>query len=140
MSITPRTPTATEASSRVRADAPDPEPVPGATKTCLGGDYANGDERLVEVSLPARQRCLRCHRARKARRGEGVRAAEDGRGDAGIETGSVKAVAPPGTGTDLACEWPCGHSARFGLVRADHAVQARIPPNAAPCGCGTPPA
>ncbi|WP_158101759.1 hypothetical protein [Streptomyces pharetrae] len=45
MSITPRTPTATGASSRIRADDPDPEPGPGVTKTCLGGNYANGDER-----------------------------------------------------------------------------------------------
>lgn len=57
---------------------------------------------------------------------EGVRATEDGRGDAGIETGSVRVVAPPVTGTDLAFDRARGHAARFGLVRADHAVQARI--------------
>ncbi|MER5296142.1 hypothetical protein ABT382_29385 [Streptomyces pharetrae] len=38
----------------------------------------------------------------------------------------MRVVAPSVTGTDLAFDRACGHVARFGLVRADHAAQARI--------------
>jgi hypothetical protein len=91
----------------VRADVRDPDGDPITYKIFLSGNYANGDKRLVE--------------ARWRSTGNGTFAvtapeklgvwkvyiqAEDGRGNAGIETKSVKVVAPPVTGTNLALNKP----------------------------------
>ncbi|MER6345833.1 discoidin domain-containing protein [Streptomyces sp. NPDC001595] len=91
----------------VRADVRDPDADPITYKIFLSGNYANGDKRLVE--------------ARWRSTGNGTFAvtapeklgvwkvyiqAEDGRGNAGIETKSVKVVAPPVTGTNVALNKP----------------------------------
>ncbi|MEV5886821.1 discoidin domain-containing protein [Streptomyces sp. NPDC052020] len=91
----------------VRADVRDPDGDPVTYKIFLSGNYANGDKRLVE--------------ARWRSTGNGAFAvtapeklgvwkvyvqAEDGRGNAGIETKSVKVVAPPVTGTNAALNKP----------------------------------
>ncbi|MFI8194204.1 discoidin domain-containing protein [Streptomyces sp. NPDC085946] len=91
----------------VRADVRDPDGDPITYKVFLSGNYANGDKSLVE--------------ARWRSTGNGTFAvtapeklgvwkvyiqAEDGRGNAGIETKSVKVVAPPVTGTNVALNKP----------------------------------
>ncbi|MFI9152261.1 discoidin domain-containing protein [Streptomyces sp. NPDC053367] len=91
----------------VRADVRDPDGDPVTYKVFLSGVYASGDKRLV----PAQWRAT----------GNGTFAvtapqqlgvwkvyvqAEDGHGNAGIETRSVKVVAPPVGGTDLALNRP----------------------------------
>ncbi|MEU0742220.1 discoidin domain-containing protein [Streptomyces sp. NPDC006134] len=91
----------------VRADVRDPDGDPITYKIFLSGNYASGDKRLVE--------------ARWRSTGNGTFAvtapeklgvwkvyiqAEDGRGNAGIETKSVKVVAPPVTGTNVALNKP----------------------------------
>ncbi|MGW0606633.1 discoidin domain-containing protein [Streptomyces sp. NPDC002640] len=102
----------------VRADVRDPDGDAITYKVFLSGNYANGDKRLVE--------------ARWRSTGNGAFAvtapeklgvwkvyiqAEDGRGNAGIETRSVKVVAPPVTGTNVALNKPTtasSHQASYG--------------------------
>ncbi|GAA3388054.1 discoidin domain-containing protein [Streptomyces roseoviridis] len=91
----------------VRADIRDPENDPLTHKIFLSGTYANGDKRLIEakwratgngtfaVTAPERLGVWKVY----------VRS-EDGRGNAGIETRSVKVVAPPVTGTNHALNKP----------------------------------
>ncbi|RSS56808.1 discoidin domain-containing protein [Streptomyces sp. WAC01280] len=91
----------------VRADVRDPDGDPVTTRIFLSGNYASGDKRLVE----ARSRSLgNGSYAVTAPEKLGVWKvyvqAEDGRGNAGIETRSVKVVAPPVTGTDIALDRP----------------------------------
>ncbi|MFJ9078232.1 discoidin domain-containing protein [Streptomyces sp. NPDC102278] len=91
----------------VRAHISDPQNDPLTYKVFLSGNYANGDKRLVE--------------ARWRSTGNGTFAvtapeklgvwkvyiqAEDGHGNAGIETKSVKVVAPPVSGTNIALNKP----------------------------------
>ncbi|MFJ2501358.1 discoidin domain-containing protein [Streptomyces sp. NPDC087539] len=91
----------------VRADIRDPDGDRVTPKIYLSGNYANGDKRLVEANWRAA--------------GDGTFAvtapeklgvwkvyiqAEDGHGNAGIETKSVQVVAPPVAGTNLALDRP----------------------------------
>ncbi|WP_411105034.1 discoidin domain-containing protein [Streptomyces sp. cmx-4-9] len=91
----------------VRANISDPQNDPLTYKVFLSGNYANGDKRLVEAQWRAT--------------GNGTFAvtapdklgvwkvyvqAEDGHGNAGIETKSVKVVAPPVSGTNIALNRP----------------------------------
>ncbi|MFJ3256139.1 discoidin domain-containing protein [Streptomyces sp. NPDC086771] len=91
----------------VRADVRDPDGDRVTPKIYLSGNYANGDKRLVEANWRAA--------------GDGTFAvtapeklgvwkvyvqAEDGHGNAGIETKSVRVVAPPVAGTNLALDRP----------------------------------
>ncbi|MEV4950138.1 discoidin domain-containing protein [Streptomyces sp. NPDC053755] len=107
MTVTPAASAPAGGEFTVRADIRDPQGDPVNTKIFLSGNYANGDKRLVE----ARFRSL----------GNGTFAvtapeklgvwkvyiqAEDGRGNAGIETLSVKVVAPPVAGTNIALNRP----------------------------------
>lgn len=91
----------------VRADVRDPDGDPIAYKVFLSGNYANGDKRLVEAEWRSTGNGTF---AVKAPEKLGVWKvyiqAEDGRGNAGIETKSVKVVAPPVTGTNVALNKP----------------------------------
>ncbi len=91
----------------VRADVRDPDGDPVTYKVFLSGTYANGDKRLVEaewrstgngtfaVTAPEKLGVWKVYLQ-----------AEDGHGNAGIETKSVKVVAPPVTGTNVALNKP----------------------------------
>ncbi|MFE9559845.1 discoidin domain-containing protein [Streptomyces sp. NPDC006487] len=91
----------------VRANITDPQNDPLTYKVFLSGNYANGDKRLVEaqwrstgngtfaVTAPEKLGVWKVYIQ-----------AEDGRGNAGIETKSVKVVAPPVSGTNLALNRP----------------------------------
>ncbi|MFF3838069.1 discoidin domain-containing protein [Streptomyces sp. NPDC001930] len=107
MTVTPAGSAPAGGEFTVRADVRDPDGDPVTTKIYLSGNYANGDKRLID----AQYRSL----------GNGAFAvtapeklgvwkvyvqAEDGRGNAGIETKSVKVVAPPVAGTNIALNRP----------------------------------
>ncbi|OEJ97232.1 discoidin domain-containing protein [Streptomyces thermolilacinus] len=91
----------------VRADVRDPDGDPVTYKIFLSGNYANGDKRLVEarwrstgngtfaVTAPGKLGVWKVY----------IRA-EDGRGNAGIETKSVRVVTPPVSGTNVALNKP----------------------------------
>ncbi|OQR65580.1 coagulation factor 5/8 type domain protein [Streptomyces maremycinicus] len=91
----------------VHADISDPDGDPITSRIYLSGNYADGDKRLVEarwrstgngtfaVTAPAKLGVWKVYIQ-----------AEDGRGNAGIETESVRVVAPPVSGTNLALHRP----------------------------------
>ncbi|MGW0848685.1 discoidin domain-containing protein [Streptomyces sp. NPDC002624] len=91
----------------VRADVRDPDNDPVTYKIYLSGNYATGDKALVEatwrstgngtfaVTAPARLGVWKVYIQ-----------AEDGHGNAGIETKSVKVVVPPVSGTNIALGRP----------------------------------
>ncbi|MEU2060914.1 discoidin domain-containing protein [Streptomyces sp. NPDC013455] len=91
----------------VHADVRDPDGDPITYRIFLSGNYANGDKRLVEarwratgngdfaVTAPQQLGVWKVYVQ-----------AEDGHGNAGIETESVKVVAPPVSGTNLALNRP----------------------------------
>ncbi|MEV5609096.1 discoidin domain-containing protein [Streptomyces sp. NPDC052225] len=91
----------------VRADVRDPDGDPIAYKIFLSGNYAGGDKALVEakwrstgngtfaVTAPAKLGVWKVYIE-----------ARDGKGNAGIETKSVKVVAPPVSGTNVALGKP----------------------------------
>ncbi|WP_434600622.1 discoidin domain-containing protein [Streptomyces sp. A5-4] len=87
----------------VRADIRDPENDPLTHKIFLSGNYASGDKRLIEAKWRATGNGTFAVTApEKLGVWKVYIQAEDGRGNAGIETKSVKVVAPPVTGTNLA--------------------------------------
>ncbi|CAL9278094.1 hypothetical protein SUDANB5_06625 [Streptomyces sp. SudanB5_2050] len=91
----------------VRADVRDPDGDPIAYKVFLSGNYANGDKRLVEARWRATGNGTFAVTApEKLGVWKVYLQAEDGRGNAGIETKSVKVVAPPVTGTNVALNKP----------------------------------
>ncbi|MDT0390927.1 discoidin domain-containing protein [Streptomyces dubilierae] len=91
----------------VRADVRDPDGDPITHKIFLSGNYANGDKRLVEASWRSTGNGTFAVRApEKLGVWKVYLQAEDGRGNAGIETKSVKVVAPPVTGTNVALNKP----------------------------------
>lgn len=91
----------------VRADVRDPDGDPITYRIFLSGNYANGDKRLVEASWRSTGNGTFAVRApEKLGVWKVYLQAEDGRGNAGIETKSVKVVAPPVTGTNVALNKP----------------------------------
>ncbi|MGA5127016.1 discoidin domain-containing protein [Streptomyces pseudogriseolus] len=91
----------------VRADVRDPDGDPITYRIFLSGTYANGDKRLVEASWRSTGNGTFAVRApEKLGVWKVYLQAEDGRGNAGIETKSVKVVAPPVTGTNVALNKP----------------------------------
>lgn len=91
----------------VRADVRDPDGDPVRYKIFLSGNYANGDKRLVEAQWRSTGNGTFAVRApEKLGVWKVYIQAEDGRGNAGIETKSVKVVAPPVTGTNVALNKP----------------------------------
>ncbi|MEV5686081.1 discoidin domain-containing protein [Streptomyces sp. NPDC052164] len=107
MMVTPASAAPAGGEFTVRAGITDPDGDRITSKIFLSGNYADGDKRLVE--------------ARWRSTGDGTFAvtapeklgvwkvyiqAEDGHGNAGIETKSVKVVAPPVDGTNVALNKP----------------------------------
>ncbi|MGV9453150.1 discoidin domain-containing protein [Streptomyces sp. NPDC003635] len=91
----------------VRADVRDPDGDPIAYKIFLSGNYANGDKRLVEATWRSTGNGTFAVTApEKLGVWKVYIQAEDGRGNAGIETKSVKVVAPPVSGTNVALNKP----------------------------------
>ncbi|CAL9658281.1 hypothetical protein SUDANB108_06902 [Streptomyces sp. enrichment culture] len=91
----------------VRADVRDPDGDPVTYRIFLSGNYANGDKRLVEASWRSTGNGTFAVTApEKLGVWKVYLQAEDGRGNAGIETKSVKVVAPPVPGTNVALNKP----------------------------------
>ncbi|MFF8675244.1 discoidin domain-containing protein [Streptomyces sp. NPDC015242] len=91
----------------VRADVRDPDGDPVTHRIFLSGNYANGDKRLVEASWRSTGNGTFAVTApEKLGVWKVYLQAEDGRGNAGIETKSVKVVAPPVSGTNVALNKP----------------------------------
>ncbi|MER5554598.1 discoidin domain-containing protein [Streptomyces sp. NPDC002793] len=107
MGVTPASAAPAGREFTVRADVRDPDGDPVTYKIFLSGNYASGDKGLVEarwrstgdgtfaVTAPERLGVWKVYIQ-----------AEDGRGNAGIETKSVKVVAPPVEGTNVALNRP----------------------------------
>ena len=107
MAVTPASAAPAGREFTVRADIRDPDGDQVTPKIYLSGNYANGDKRLVDaqwrsigngtfaVTAPEKLGVWKVYIQ-----------AEDGRGNAGIETKSVKVVAPPMTGTNIALNRP----------------------------------
>ncbi|MFI8325475.1 discoidin domain-containing protein [Streptomyces sp. NPDC085529] len=103
MTVTPSGSAPAGGEFTVRADVRDPDGDPVTTKVFLSGNYANGDKRLL--ATPYRRNAdgsLTVAAPAKLGVWKVYVQAEDGRGNAGIETKSVRVVAPPVPGTDLA--------------------------------------
>ncbi|MEU2067826.1 discoidin domain-containing protein [Streptomyces anulatus] len=118
MTVTPASAAPAGREFTVRADIRDPDGDLVTPKIYLSGNYANGDKRLIDakwrstgngtfaVTAPEKLGVWKVYIQ-----------AEDGRGNAGIETKSVKVVAPPVTGTNLALNQPTtasSHQAQYG--------------------------
>ncbi|MFD6426823.1 discoidin domain-containing protein [Streptomyces sp. NPDC060198] len=107
MTVTPSSAAPAGKEFTVRADVRDPDNDPVTYKIFLSGNYANGDKGLVEaawrstgngtfaVTAPEKLGVWKVY----------IRA-EDGHGNAGFETKSVKVVAPPVDGTNVALNKP----------------------------------
>ncbi|MET9982062.1 discoidin domain-containing protein [Streptomyces rochei] len=107
MAVSPATSAPAGGEFTVRADVRDPDGDPIAYKVFLSGNYANGDKRLVEARWRATGNGTFAVTApEKLGVWKVYLQAEDGRGNAGIETKSVKVVAPPVTGTNVALNKP----------------------------------
>ncbi|MFE0822188.1 discoidin domain-containing protein [Streptomyces sp. NPDC058847] len=89
----------------VRADVRDPDGDPVTYEVFLSGNYASGDKRLVEAEWRSTGDGAFAVRApEKLGVWKVYIQAEDGRGNAGIETKSVEVVAPPVNGTNVALD------------------------------------
>ncbi|CAM5682592.1 hypothetical protein SALBM217S_04852 [Streptomyces griseoloalbus] len=108
LAVTPASSAPAGGEFTVRADVRDPGTAgPITYKIFLSGNYANGDKRLVEASWRSTGNGTFAVRApEKLGVWKVYLQAEDGRGNAGIETKSVKVVAPPVTGTNVALNRP----------------------------------
>ncbi|WP_307128745.1 discoidin domain-containing protein [Streptomyces sp. B1I3] len=107
MGVTPASAAPAGKEFTVRADVRDPNGDPVTYKIFLSGNYASGDKRLVEaqwrstgngtfaVTAPEKLGVWKVYIQ-----------AEDGHGNAGIDTKSVKVVAPPVDGTNVALNRP----------------------------------
>ncbi|MFG3345694.1 discoidin domain-containing protein [Streptomyces sp. NPDC048018] len=91
----------------LRADIRDPDGDPVTPRIYLSGNHANGDKRLVDAAWRATGNGTFAVTApEKLGVWKVYVQAEDGHGNAGIETRSVKVVAPPVSGTNLALGKP----------------------------------
>ncbi|MHC3452701.1 discoidin domain-containing protein [Streptomyces prasinus] len=107
MAVDPAASAAAGEEFTVRADVRDPDGDPITYKVFLSGNYANGDKRLVEAKWRSTDNGTFAVTApEKLGVWKVYIQAEDGRGNAGIETKSVKVVAPPVTGTNVALNKP----------------------------------
>ncbi|MFD5711470.1 discoidin domain-containing protein [Streptomyces pharetrae] len=107
MAVSPATSAPAGGEFGVRADVRDPDGDPITYKVFLSGNYASGDKRLVEARWRATGNGTFAVTApEKLGVWKVYIQAEDGRGNAGIETKSVKVVAPPVTGTNVALNKP----------------------------------
>jgi hypothetical protein len=107
MSVSPASSAPAGGEFTVRADVRDPDGDPIAYKIFLSGNYANGDKRLVEAKWRSTGAGMFAVTApEKLGVWKVYIQAQDGRGNAGIETESVKVVAPPVTGTNVALNKP----------------------------------
>ncbi|CAM5239081.1 hypothetical protein GCM10010329_45590 [Streptomyces spiroverticillatus] len=107
MAVTPAGSAPAGGEFTVRADVRDPDGDPITYKIYLSGNYASGDKRLVEAQWRATGNGTFAVTApEKLGVWKVYVQAEDGRGNAGIETKSMKVVAPPVTGTNVALNKP----------------------------------
>ncbi|MFI5805015.1 discoidin domain-containing protein [Streptomyces sp. NPDC051561] len=107
MAVTPASAAPAGREFTVRADIRDPDGDQVTPKIYLSGNYANGDKRLVDAQWRATGNGTFAVTApEKLGVWKVYIQAEDGKGNAGIETKSVKVVAPPVTGTNLALNRP----------------------------------
>ncbi|MFE5297770.1 discoidin domain-containing protein [Streptomyces sp. NPDC056632] len=107
MSVSPASAAPAGREFTVRADIRDPDGDPVTPKIYLSGNYANGDKRLVDAQWRATGNGTFAVTApEKLGVWKVYIQAEDGHGNAGIETRSVKVVAPPVAGTNIALGKP----------------------------------
>ncbi|MFJ9576307.1 discoidin domain-containing protein [Streptomyces sp. NPDC101191] len=107
MSVSPASAATAGREFTVRADIRDPDGDPVTPKIYLSGNYANGDKRLVDAQWRATGNGTFAVTApEKLGVWKVYIQAEDGHGNAGIETRSVKVVAPPVAGTNIALGKP----------------------------------
>ncbi|MEW2266471.1 discoidin domain-containing protein [Streptomyces sp. NPDC047853] len=107
MAVSPASSASAGGEFTVRADVRDPDGDAVKYKIFLSGNYANGDKRLVEAQWRATGNGTFAVTApEKLGVWKVYIQAEDGRGNAGIETKSVKVVAPPVSGTNVALNKP----------------------------------
>ncbi|ALO06608.1 Secreted protein [Streptomyces venezuelae] len=111
MTVTPAGSAPAGGEFTVRADVRDPDGDPVTTKILLSGNYANGDKRLIDASYRSLGNGTFAVTApEKLGVWKVYVQAEDGRGNVGIETKSVKVVAPPVAGTNIALNRPTSAS------------------------------
>ncbi|MFF2569047.1 discoidin domain-containing protein [Streptomyces sp. NPDC058084] len=107
MSVSPASAAPAGREFTVRADIRDPDGDPVTPKIYLSGNYASGDKRLVDAQWRATGNGTFAVTApEKLGVWKVYIQAEDGHGNAGIETRSVKVVAPPVAGTNIALGKP----------------------------------
>ncbi|MFR9800315.1 discoidin domain-containing protein [Streptomyces sp. MS06] len=107
MSVDPASAAPAGGEFTVHADVRDPEGDPLSYKVFLSGVYADGDSDLVEASWRSTgDGTFAVTAPQKLGVWKVYLQAEDGHGNAGIETRSVRVVAPPVDGTDLALNRP----------------------------------
>ncbi|WP_190217703.1 discoidin domain-containing protein [Streptomyces griseosporeus] len=107
MSVSPASSAPAGGEFTVRADVRDPDGDPVTYKVFLSGNYASGDKRLVEAQWRATgSGTFAVTAPQKLGVWKVYLQVEDGHGNAGIETRSVKVVAPPVSGTNLALNRP----------------------------------
>ncbi|MER6672686.1 discoidin domain-containing protein [Streptomyces sp. NPDC000983] len=118
MSVTPAGSAPAGGEFTVRADVRDPDGDPLTHRIFLSGNYASGDKRLVEAKWRSTGNGTFAVTApQKLGVWKVYLQSEDGRGNAGIETRSVKVVPPPVAGTNLALNRPVtasSHQAQYG--------------------------
>ncbi|MEU3466251.1 discoidin domain-containing protein [Streptomyces sp. NPDC006733] len=107
MTVTPASAAGAGREFTVRADIRDPDGDAITNKIFLSGNYASGDKRLVEATWRSTGNGTFAVTApQKLGVWKVYIQSEDGHGNAGIETKSVKVVAPPVNGTNLALNRP----------------------------------
>ncbi|MFF8507048.1 discoidin domain-containing protein [Streptomyces sp. NPDC015492] len=107
MTVTPAGSAPVGGEFTIRADVRDPDGDPVTTKILLSGNYANGDKRLIDVPYRSLGNgAFAVTAPEKLGVWKVYVQAEDGRGNVGIETKSVKVVAPPVAGTNIALNRP----------------------------------
>ncbi|MFF9276917.1 discoidin domain-containing protein [Streptomyces griseosporeus] len=107
MSVSPASSAPAGGEFTVRADVRDPDGDPVTYKVFLSGNHADGDKRLVEAQWRATgSGTFAVTAPQKLGVWKVYLQAEDGHGNAGIESRSVKVVAPPVSGTNLALDRP----------------------------------